>query len=59
MRFLSPFFKLIPEVKFCFGLTDILRHKRPDLEDNPEMMKITQSLQKVKSNMVIINFYFE
>lgn len=57
--FYLPFFKLIPEVKFCFGLTDILRHKRPDLEDDPETYKITQSLSKVRSNMVIINFYFE
>ena len=46
-------------MKFCFGLTDILRHKRPDLEDDPETYKITQSLSKVRSNMVIINFYFE
>ena len=30
-----PFFKLNPEIKFCFGLTDILRHDRPDLVDNP------------------------
>ena len=29
------------------------------LEDDPEAMKITQSLSKVKSNMVMITFYFE
>lgn len=57
--FYLPFFKLNPEVKFCFGLTDILRHKRPDLDDNPEMMKITESLTKVKSNMIVFIFYFE
>ena len=57
--FYLPFFKLIPEIKFCFGLTDILKHDRPDLTDNPEMYKITQSLAKVKSNMVILTFYFE
>lgn len=57
--FYLPFFKLNPEVKFCFGLADILRHKRPDLEDNPDMFKMTQSLKKVKSNMVMITFYFE
>lgn len=57
--FYMPFFKFIPEVKFCFGLTDILRHKRPDLEDDMQTYKITQSLNKVKSNMVVINFYFE
>lgn len=57
--FYLPFFKLIPEIKFCFGLTDILKHKRPDLEDDPETYKITQSLSKVKSNMVVLTFYFE
>lgn len=57
--FYLPFFKLNPEIKFCFGLTDILRHNRPDLEENPDMFKITQSLSKVKSKMFVITFYFE
>lgn len=57
--FYLPFFKLIPEIKFCFGLTDILKHNRPDLEDDMNTYKITKSLSKVKSNMVVINFYFE
>ena len=54
-----PFFKLNPEIKFCFGLTDILKHDRPDLPDDPATFKMTQSLEKVKSNMVVISFYFE
>lgn len=57
--FYLPFFKLNPEIKFCFGLTDILKHKRPDLDDNPEMMKMTESLSKVKQNMIVLTFYFE
>lgn len=57
--FYLPFFKFNPEIKFCFGLTDILRHDRPDLDLNPDTFKVTQSLSKVKSNMVVINFYFE
>lgn len=57
--FYLPFFKLCPEIKFCFGLTDILRHDRPDLDENPEVFQITQSLSKVKSNMVVLSFYFE
>lgn len=57
--FYLPFFKLNPEIKFCFGLTDILQHKRPELADDPETMKITESLSKVKSNMVVLTFYFE
>lgn len=57
--FYLPFFKLIPEIKFCFGLTDILKHNRPDLADDPETIKMTNALKKVKSNMIVINFYFE
>lgn len=57
--FYLPFFKLCPEIKFCFGLTDILKHDRPDLDENPATMQITQSLSRMKSNMVVLSFYFE
>lgn len=59
LDFYLPFFKLNPEIKFCFGLTDILKHERPDLTDDPDTFKMTQSLAKVKSNMVVLTFYFE
>ena len=57
--FYLPFFKLCPELKFCFGLRDILQRDRPDLEDNPEMMRFTESVKKVQNNMVVLTFYFE
>ena len=57
--FYMPFFKLCPEVKFCFGLKDLLERNRPDLEDSPDEMRFTQSVSKVKSNMVIVTFFFE
>lgn len=57
--FYLPFFKLNPEVKFCFGLTDVLDHKRTDLTDDPQKFQITQSLTKARSNMVVLTFYFE
>lgn len=57
--FYLPFFKLNPEIKFCFGLTDILKHDRPDLEDDTETIKMTNALKKVKSNMIVLTFYFE
>ena len=57
--FYLPFFKLNPEIKFCFGLTDVLKHDRPDLADDPSMMKMTESLSKVKNNMIVLTFYFE
>ncbi len=54
-----PYFKLIPELKFCFGLADVLRHDRPDLEDDPTSLKYTQSIKKAVSRMVVLTFYFE
>lgn len=57
--FYLPFFKLCPELKFCFGLTDVMKHDRPDLDENPAMMQITRSIKKMKSNMVVLSFYFE
>ncbi len=57
--FYMPFFKLCPEVKFCFGLKNLLQRNRPDLEDNPQMLRFTQSVNKVLNNMVIVTFFFE
>lgn len=54
-----PYFKLIPEVKFCFGLTDIINHKRPDLSENPTALNINSSVKKATTNMVVLTFYFE
>lgn len=54
-----PYFKFIPEIKFCFGISDVLDHKRPDLEDEQEKLKITKSLKKATSQMVVMTFYFE
>lgn len=53
------FFKFCPEVKFCFGLKDLLDRNRPDLEDNPDLLRFTQSVDKIKSNMVVVSFFFE
>ena len=57
--FYMPFFKLCPEVKFCFGLKNVLQKNRPDLEDNQEMLRFTQSVDKIKNDMVVVTFYFE
>lgn len=57
--FYLPYFKLIPEVKFCLGLTDVLQKDRPDLVDDPEKLKFTQSLKKATSKMIVLSFYFE
>lgn len=56
--FYLPFFKLIPELKFCFGLTDVLVKKRNDLTDK-NLLKYTQSLDGASSRMLVLTFYFE
>ena len=57
--FYLPYFKFIPELKFCFGLTDILTHDRPELADDPTRFKFTQSITKATSKMICLTFYFE
>lgn len=54
-----PYFKFIPEVKFCFGLADVLQHKRPDLDDDPGTLKYTNALDRITSKMIVLTFYFE
>lgn len=54
-----PYFKFIPEVKFCFGLGDIIQHKRPDLDDDPGQMRYTNSIDRAVSRMFVLTFYFE
>lgn len=57
--FYLPYFKLIPELKFCFGLSDVLQRDRPDLTDDPDKLKFTQSVKKAVSKMIVLTFYFE
>lgn len=52
------YFKLIPELKFCFGLADILKKDRPDLIDG-SLMKYTNGVDKSRSKMIVLSIYFE
>ncbi|MDE5940947.1 MAG: PorT family protein, partial [Muribaculaceae bacterium] len=54
-----PYFKLIPELKFCFGLTDAIRHDRPDLIDDNYRLGVSNSIKRATSQMVVLTFYFE
>ena len=53
-----PFFKLIPELKFCFGLSDILVKERDDLTDKT-LLKYTNSMSSVQNRMIVLTLYFE
>jgi hypothetical protein len=56
--FYLPFFKLIPELKFCFGLGNILDDKRDDLLDSKDQI-YTKSVNDATMNMVVLTLYFE
>ena len=56
--FYLPFFKFIPEIKFCYGLANVLKKKRDDLTDE-SMLIFTESLNKATSKMIVVSFYFE
>ena len=52
------YFKLIPELKFCLSVVDVLNSQRDDLEDNP-LIKFTKSVDKMKAKMIVFSLYFE
>lgn len=56
--FYLPFFKLAPEIKFSFGLTDVLERDRNDLKDDA-LRKYANSLAKATQRMITLSFHFE
>lgn len=53
-----PLFKLSPELRFSFGLRDILEKDRSDLTDK-SLLKYTEALNSAKSRMITLTFNFE
>jgi hypothetical protein len=53
-----PFFKLCPEIKFCFGLPNLLETDRRDLTHDADLI-MTQALTRASSRMVVLTFNFE
>ncbi len=56
--FYLPLFTLSPELKFSFGLADLLETDRSDLKEE-ELMKYTRSLTKATQRMITLSFHFE
>ena len=52
------YFKLIPELKFCFGLANILQKDRSDLIDG-SLLKYTNAVDKSRSKMIVLSIFFE
>ena len=57
--FYLPFFKLRPELKFMYGLTNSLDTDHANHLRNPEMQRYTRSVSEARSKMIALTFYFE
>jgi len=53
-----PFFKFIPELKFCFGLSNLLEKNRNDLTDE-SLLKYNDAVSNAQAKMIVLTFYFE
>jgi hypothetical protein len=54
-----PFFKLRPELKFMFGLSNCLDLKHADHLRDKNMLMYTNSVTEAHSKMIALTFYFE
>ena len=57
--FYLPFFKLIPELRFCYGLTNCIDGNHAGELQDVTMKKFTNSVSSGHSKMIILTFYFE
>jgi hypothetical protein len=53
-----PYFKLVPELKFCLGLGDVLIHDRKD-QTNDSYNKFSAAFEKITSRLVVFSLQFE
>jgi hypothetical protein len=54
-----PFFKLIPELKFCYGLTDVIDHNHAHELTDVSKQLYAQSVSSARSKMIVLTLYFE
>ena len=57
--FYLPFFKLIPELKFCFGLGNVLDTNHKDELRDANLKAYAGSVSSAQSKMIVLTFYFE
>lgn len=57
--FYLPFFKLRPELKFMYGLTNSLNTKHAANLRDREMLPYAASVKSATSKMIVLSFYFE
>ena len=54
-----PFFKLIPELKFCYSLTDALDHNHANELMDVNKRIYANAVNKGQSKMIVLTLYFE
>ena len=54
-----PFFKLRPELKFCYSLINSLDTQHPDHLRDENMIMYAKSVNEARSKMIVLSFYFE
>ncbi len=54
-----PFFKFIPELKFCFSLSDVFEKKHADELTDATKQAFARSIDAAYSKMVVLTLYFE
>ena len=57
--FYLPFFKLIPELKFCYSLQNSLDRNHADELKDANMRMYTNAVTSGHSKMIVLTFYFE
>ena len=57
--FYLPFFKLIPELKFCYSLRDALDHDHANELKDENMRAYTNAVTSGHSKMIVLTLYFE
>ena len=57
--FYLPFFKLIPELKFCYSLSDAIDYRHTDELTDENKRFYARSVTPGHSKMIVLTFYFE
>lgn len=57
--FYLPFFKLIPELKFCYSLTNSIDTNHANELIDANLRAYTNSVRSGKNKMIVLTFYFE
>lgn len=57
--FYLPFFKLIPELKFCYSLTDALDKDHVNDIKDTNLRAYSSCVSSARSKMIVLTFYFE